>query len=175
MTVSASLTVHVYADANADATQDAGDTNLAGVAANLLNADGTPTGVSAVTDASGNVTFSGLIPNSYKVSVVLPAGAAVTQHSNVLMPITLASGQTGSVIEGVSTASGVTVSQAAPASGANADVGVVAVGAPVYAADAHVLTVGAGRTRPSRGRSPHPGMATSYSSTAACTPTISRW
>ncbi len=32
-----------------------------------------------------------------------------------------------------------------PAAGANADVGLVTVGAPVYAADAHVLTVGVGK------------------------------
>ena len=142
----ASLTTHVYTDANANGTQDAGDTSLAGVTVSLLNANGTATGVSAVTDANGNVTFSGLMPGSYEVSVAPPAGDSATQQSNVLTPITLASGGTANAVEGVSVPPPVVaVSPAAPAAGANADVGLVAVGAPVYAAGAHVLTVGVGK------------------------------
>ncbi len=41
MTVSASLTVHVYTDANANATQDGWRHRPGGVTVNLLNADGT--------------------------------------------------------------------------------------------------------------------------------------
>ena len=80
-TLSASLTTHVYTDANANGTQDAGDASLAGVTVSLLNANGTPTGKAAVTDASGNVTFSGLTPGSYKVSVAPPAGDSATRRS----------------------------------------------------------------------------------------------
>ena len=33
------------------------------------------TGKSAITDASGNVTFANLVPGSYEVAVVTPTGA----------------------------------------------------------------------------------------------------
>ena len=71
------------------------------VTVSLLNANGTPTGKAAVTDASGNVTFSGLTPGSYKVSVAPPAGDSATQKVNVQKPITLASGGMANAVEGV--------------------------------------------------------------------------
>ena len=61
----------------------------------LLNANGTPTGKTAVTDANGNVTFSGLTPGSYECAVAPPAGDKVTQKLNVQKPITLASSGNG--------------------------------------------------------------------------------
>jgi uncharacterized repeat protein (TIGR01451 family) len=96
----ASFTAHVYTDANANSTQDSGETNLAGVTVDLENAGGTIVSV-ATTDANGNVSFGDLVPGSYQVAVVKPAGDVVTQHSNVATPITLTPGGTASAIEGV--------------------------------------------------------------------------
>ena len=81
-TLSASLTTHVYTDANGNGTQDTGDASLAGVTVSLLNANGTATGKTAVTDARGNVTFSGLAPGSCGVRRAA-AGDKATQKVNV--------------------------------------------------------------------------------------------
>ncbi len=97
----ASFTTHVYTDANADGSQNNGETALAGVTVDLLDGSGNPTGLSAVTDANGNVSFTGLVPGSYEVAVETPAGDVVTQHTNVGTPNTLLSGQTANAIEGV--------------------------------------------------------------------------
>ena len=99
--VPATFSVHVYDDANADGTQDSGDSNLAGVMVNLLNGSGNPTGQTATTDANGNASFTGLAPGSYEVAVVTPSGDAVTQTVNTNTSNTLASGGTASAVEGV--------------------------------------------------------------------------
>ena len=97
----AAFTTHVYLDGNADGTQGAGESNLAGVTVALLNATGGATGKTAVTDANGNVSFAGLVPGTYEVAVTTPTGDVVKQATNVLTPITLTSGQTAAAVEGV--------------------------------------------------------------------------
>ncbi len=97
----AAFTTHVYLDGNADGTQGAGESNLAGVTVALLNATGGATGKTAVTDANGNVSFAGLVPGTYEVAVTTPTGDVVKQATNVLTPITLSSGQTAAAVEGV--------------------------------------------------------------------------
>ena len=97
----ATFNTHVYLDTNGDGTQGVGETNLAGVTVALLNGSGVATGQTAVTDANGNVSFAGLAPGSYQVSVTAPNGDIVTQHTNTLTTNTLLSGQTANAIEGV--------------------------------------------------------------------------
>ena len=98
----ATITAHVYADANDNSSQDNGEGNLAGVTVNLLTSAGVATGVTAITDANGNVSFTGLVPGSYEVSVNTPTGDTVTQHSNVGTLIPVTSGQTAApAIEGL--------------------------------------------------------------------------
>jgi uncharacterized repeat protein (TIGR01451 family) len=99
--VPASFTTHVYLDANQNGKQDGGEPNLAGVTVTLLNGNGTPTGSSAVTDANGNVSFAGLLPGTYEVSVATPAGDGISQNTNVMTPVTLPSGGSANAIEGV--------------------------------------------------------------------------
>ena len=99
--VPATFTAHVYTDANANKAQDPGETGLSGVTVNLLDGAGKATGTTAITDANGNVTFSGLIPGSYEIAVVTPAGDGVSQTTNLLTPATLTSGSSASAIEGV--------------------------------------------------------------------------
>ena len=95
------FTTHVYIDTNKDSSQATGEANAAGVTVNLLNSAGTPTGVTAITDANGNVSFTGLIPGSYAVSVVTPAGDTVTQATNVGTQTVISSGGTATAVEGL--------------------------------------------------------------------------
>ncbi len=96
----ATFTAHVYTDANGNSTQDGGDTNLSGVTVNLLDGTGTPiSGKTGTTDASGNVSFTGLAPGSYEIAVTTPTGDVVTQQTLIGAPATtLASGQTANAI-----------------------------------------------------------------------------
>ena len=138
----ATFTTTVYTDANGDGVQDNGEVVLSGVTVNLLNGSSTPTGHIAVTDASGVATFRELIPGSYEVSVDTPSGDVATQQTNVLTPVTLTSGNTVSATEGVHAEA--TLPSGPPLAGANADVGLVAVSAPVTAPGTTILTVGTG-------------------------------
>ncbi len=96
----ATFTTTVYTDVNGDGSLDNGETGLPGVTVDLENASNTIL-QTATTDASGNVSFSGLVPGSYQVVVLGPSGDAVTQHSNVATVNTLGSGGTANAIEGV--------------------------------------------------------------------------
>ena len=107
----ASFTTHVYSDANGDNSQESGEANLAGVTVDLLTGNGVATGQTAVTDANGNVTFSGLVPGSYEVAVVTPTGDTVTQHTNIGTAVTLAAGATATATEGLHAASGIEVTK----------------------------------------------------------------
>ncbi len=95
------ITTHVYFDTDGDSTQDVGETNLAGVTVSLLNGSGVPTGQTAVTDSNGNVSFTGLAPGSYQVSITTPAGDTVTEHTNVGAPIAVVANQTVAAVEGL--------------------------------------------------------------------------
>ena len=97
----AKFTATVYTDPNGNGTQHKGELGLAGVTVALLNGSGKPTGHTAVTTANGTVTFTGLAPGSYEVSVATPAGDAVTHHTGVSTPATLTSGATATAVEGV--------------------------------------------------------------------------
>ena len=98
--VPATFSVHVYDDVNADGVQDTGDSNAAGITVDLLTGTGAPTGLSSITDASGNVSFTGLAPGSYEVSVNTPVGDAVSQATNLDTANLLASGGSASATEG---------------------------------------------------------------------------
>jgi protocatechuate 3,4-dioxygenase beta subunit/Ca2+-binding RTX toxin-like protein len=65
---------HVFQDQNGDGVQETGDANVAGVTVQLLTANGTPTGQTAVTDSNGAYSFNNLIPGIYQVKVTAPAG-----------------------------------------------------------------------------------------------------
>lgn len=65
--VSGSLAVHVFNDANGNATQDAGDTDAPNRLVYLLG----PVNANGTTDSSGNVTFAALPVGSYSVFVSL--------------------------------------------------------------------------------------------------------
>ena len=73
----ASIGDRVWLDANKNGVQDAGESGIAGVTVNLLNAAGTVVATSA-TDANGNYLFQGLTPGNYAVQVVAPSGYVIT-------------------------------------------------------------------------------------------------
>ncbi len=95
------ITTHVYFDTDGNSTQDVGETNLGGVTVSLLDGSGVPTGQTAVTDSNGNVSFTGLAPGSYQVSITTPFGDTVTEHTNVGVPITVVANQTVAAVEGL--------------------------------------------------------------------------
>ncbi len=103
MFVPATFTAHVYTDKNANNTQDGGETDLSGVTVNLLDGKGNPTGKTAVTDSKGNVSFTGLTPGDYEISVVTPTGTKISEQTNIQTPTTLTSGGAGSATEGLYT------------------------------------------------------------------------
>jgi uncharacterized repeat protein (TIGR01451 family) len=74
----ASLGNFVWLDANANGIQDADETGIKDVVVTLLNADGSETGKTTITDINGIYAFTALKPNGYKVKIVLPAGYKVT-------------------------------------------------------------------------------------------------
>ncbi len=67
------LSGYVYVDANNDGIRDIGEAPIAGVTLNLLDANGQPTGATAITDADGFYSFVGLAAGTYGVSEVQPA------------------------------------------------------------------------------------------------------
>jgi hypothetical protein len=70
----------VWLDANGNGVQDAGETGLNGVTAQLLDGSNNVVGT-ATTSGDGNYTFSNLAPGTYTVKIVaatLPAGVAET-------------------------------------------------------------------------------------------------
>ena len=91
-TASASLGGVVYADNNANAVQDGGDTPIGGALVTLLDGSNTPVS-SATTGSSGLYSFSGLTPGSpYSVSFTTPAGYTTTAAA-VTGPVTLTAGE----------------------------------------------------------------------------------
>ena len=99
--VPATFNAHVYDDVNGDGNQGGGEPNEPGITVELLTGSGVPTGKTAVTDANGNVSFTGLPPGSYEIAVLAPNGSIVTQATDVLTPTTLTSGQTTTATEGL--------------------------------------------------------------------------
>ena len=79
----------VWRDTNRNGIQDAGEPNVAGVTATLVNAAGDPvSGVSpVVTDANGNYLFTNLPLGSYRVRFsTIPTGTAFTTQNAGLDP-----------------------------------------------------------------------------------------
>ncbi len=75
----ASIGDRVWLDENKNGIQDSGEVGIKDIEVELLNGDGTPTGLKSKTDASGNYKFTSLRPDSYQIRVVVPAGFAVTK------------------------------------------------------------------------------------------------
>lgn len=66
--VRAALGGVAWRDMNGDGVRDLSETTvLAGIPVTLLNADGTPTGLTTVTAADGSYLFDDLVPGSYRV------------------------------------------------------------------------------------------------------------
>ncbi len=70
----AQLCGFVYVDMNNNGLKEAGEAGIANVTVELLDANGQPTGVTAVTDATGEYCFVGLRPATYGVREFQPSG-----------------------------------------------------------------------------------------------------
>ncbi|MTV41158.1 SdrD B-like domain-containing protein [Duganella radicis] len=112
----AALGDKVWLDANKNGVQDSGEAGIGGVKVTLLDADGKQVGASAITDASGNYSFSNLKPGNYTVvfdKSTLPEGMAFTtanaggddaidsdvNAAGVSHVVTLTSGQTDNTVD----------------------------------------------------------------------------
>lgn len=74
-TPSATLNGSAWQDSDGDGLQGAGEPGLAGVLVYLLDADGNQVG-QAVTDSTGQYRFEFVLPGSYSLAFVAPAGYA---------------------------------------------------------------------------------------------------
>ncbi len=74
----AALGDRVWADANVNGLQDAGEAGVTGVTVRLLDGFGNSAGRETATDASGLYRFSGLVSGSYAIQVIAPSGYALT-------------------------------------------------------------------------------------------------
>jgi uncharacterized protein (DUF2141 family) len=64
----------VYVDLNNNGIREAGEVGIGGVTLVLKDAHGIPTGITTVTDATGEYCFVGLRPGTYTVGEIQPAG-----------------------------------------------------------------------------------------------------
>jgi protocatechuate 3,4-dioxygenase beta subunit len=69
----------VWQDANANGIQDTGEAGVAGVTVRLLDASGAVISTT-VTDGNGNYQFVNLLPGSYQVEFIPPAGQALSRN-----------------------------------------------------------------------------------------------
>ncbi|MBS3952292.1 MAG: carboxypeptidase regulatory-like domain-containing protein, partial [Methylomicrobium sp.] len=78
----ASIGDKVFNDANNNGVQDAGEAGVAGVTVKLFtcvnNAPGVQVGGAIQTDASGNYSFTGLMPGDYVVQFIAPNGTVLS-------------------------------------------------------------------------------------------------
>jgi 5-hydroxyisourate hydrolase-like protein (transthyretin family) len=76
----ASIGNYVWDDKNGNGIQDAGETGIPGVTVTLTGTDaqGNPVSVTTTTDPSGAYNFPNLVPGTYKLTFVTPAGYTVT-------------------------------------------------------------------------------------------------
>jgi hypothetical protein len=101
----------VWLDANGDGLLNNGETGVAGVTVDLLNAAGTSILAVTTTNASGNYQFANLSAGTYEVQVIKPIGdiftiqnvaltggatidSTVAASTGITAPITLTAGQT---------------------------------------------------------------------------------
>jgi protocatechuate 3,4-dioxygenase beta subunit len=104
----------VWFDTNGNGTQDSGDTGVAGVTVDLLNAAGTSVLGVTTTNASGIYGFTNLAPGTYEVQFFAPAADNFTvtsagtnraidsnanQTTGLTAPVTLTAGQTDLTID----------------------------------------------------------------------------
>jgi protocatechuate 3,4-dioxygenase beta subunit len=106
-TLPASLSGHVYHDADNDGVYDTSESPIAGVTVKLLDSSGNETGQTTTTDSTGYYQFIYLMPGTYGVVEVQPSGyldgldAAGTAGGTALNPgdkitgATLLGGQSG--------------------------------------------------------------------------------
>jgi fimbrial isopeptide formation D2 family protein/uncharacterized repeat protein (TIGR01451 family) len=72
------LTGRVWVDRDGDGLEELGEASRAGITVNLLNADGTPTGRTTTTNASGEYLFDEVVAGNYRVQFVMPSGLKLT-------------------------------------------------------------------------------------------------
>jgi len=70
----AALGDYVWDDANVNGIQDSSEKGIAGVTVNLLGPTGTTVLATTTTDANGNYSFTNLVPGTYRVQFIKPAG-----------------------------------------------------------------------------------------------------
>jgi protocatechuate 3,4-dioxygenase beta subunit len=114
LTGTASIGDYVWFDSNLNGVQDSGETGVAGVTVDLLNAAGTSTLAVTTTDSTGHYSFTNLAAGSYEVQFVAPTGDAFStpqQGGNsatdsnpnattgITAPVTLTAGQTDTTID----------------------------------------------------------------------------
>ena len=110
----ATLGDYVWFDANQNGLRDSGETGVAGVTVDLLNAAGTSTIAFTTTNASGAYLFNGVLPGAYEVKFINPMGLSFTTQTvgtntaidsdanattGITAPITLTAGQTNLTID----------------------------------------------------------------------------
>ncbi len=104
-TTGLSIAGSVFADLNANGTQDAGEAGVSGIVVYAdLNSSGNPTGQPQfTTDSSGHYNISGLSPNTtYTVRLVLPTGFTQTSPAaNAGLTVSLGAASVGNESFGV--------------------------------------------------------------------------
>ena len=68
----------VWLDQNENGIQDSGEVGIEGVTVNLLNSNGSPTGLSTITDADGLYSFT-VVPGIYMLEFTAPGGSWTLQ------------------------------------------------------------------------------------------------
>ena len=113
--IPAALGSTVFLDANKDGQLDNGETGIAGVTVELLNATGASILATTTTNASGNYAFTNLAPGTYEVEFIAPTGdifttqnaaltgtATINSQANattgITAPVTLTAGQTNNAV-----------------------------------------------------------------------------
>ena len=70
----ASISGYVYHDANDNGIFDVGETGISGVTIELLDSEGNPTGLTAITDFYGYYEFNNVTPGTYSLQEYQPGG-----------------------------------------------------------------------------------------------------
>ncbi len=84
----ASVGDRVWFDANANGTQDVGESGVSGITISLFNCSnpGVPV-MTTVSDAGGNYLYENVAPGSYQVSFSVPLGMLLTQQSGLVTDV----------------------------------------------------------------------------------------
>ncbi len=110
----ASIGDYVWLDSNGNGLQDSGETGVAGVTVDLMNATGTSVIAVTTTNASGFYAFTGLLPGTYEVKFAAPTGdqfttagvgsnsainSSANQTTGITAPVTLTAGETDNNVD----------------------------------------------------------------------------